>query len=161
MIDLIIIAAVAYGCIRGLMKGLVREVASFVGVFVAIIIARAYYLNFTVNIQFWFDLSPNYAKPIAFVIIFLAVAIVCHLIAIVIDKLLKIIALDWLNKLAGAVFGILKVLLILSIFFNAFQSFTGKIAIFPTEAVEKSVLYLPVKSISSVFISFAEKNCII
>ena len=150
-IDLIVIAAVAYGIIRGIMKGFVLEISSFVGVFVAIFVARLFYVGFSENVREWFDLELCYAKPAAFAIIFLTVVLLCHLIAILIDKFLKIIALSWLNRIAGAVFGLLKMLIILSILFNVMQSFGDKSRYFPKKSVEKSVFFEPVKNITSVF----------
>ena len=153
-IDFIVIAAVAYGIIRGIMKGFVLEISSFVGVFMAIFIARFCYTGFSESIGEWFDLDLRYAKPAAFATIFLAVTLLCHLIAVVITKFLKIIALGWLNRMAGAAFGLLKMLIILSIIFNVVQSFGDKTTIFPREAIEKSIFFSPVKSIASVFVPF-------
>ena len=150
-LDLIIIAAVAYGIIRGIMKGFVLEISSFVGVFIAIFVARFYYVGFSEYVRVWFDLDLQYAKPAAFAIIFLIVVLLCHLIAVLIDKFLKIIALSWLNRIAGAVFGLLKMLIILSILFNVMQSFSNKTTIFPKEAVEKSIFFSPVKGIAVAF----------
>jgi len=150
-IDLIAIVALAYGIIRGLMKGFVLQISSFIGVFIAIFVARLYYVDFSEPLRIWFDLDLCYAKPAAFAVIFLAVVLLCHFIAVLIDKFLKIIALSWLNRIAGAVFGLLKMLIILSIMFNVMQSFGKKTTIFPQKAVEKSIFFEPVKSIASAF----------
>ena len=153
-IDFIVIAAAAYGIIRGIMKGFVLEISSFAGVFMAIFIARLFYTGFSESVREWFDLDLRYAKPAAFAAIFLAVTLLCHLIAVVITKLLKIIALGWLNRMAGAAFGLLKMLIILSIVFNVMQSFGDKTTLFPQEATEKSMFFSPVKTIASVFMPF-------
>ena len=150
-IDLIIIAAVAYGIIRGIMKGFVRQISALIGVFIAIFVARIYYIDLSEYVRVWFDLDLQYAKPAAFAVIFLAVVLLCHFVALLIDKFLKIIALSWLNRIAGAAFGLLKMLIILSILFNLMQSFSNKTTLFPKEAVEKSVFFEPVKGITSVF----------
>ena len=150
-IDLIVIAAVAYGVIRGIMKGFILQISSFIGVFVAIFIAHICYIGFSEYVRMWFNLDLQYAKPVAFAVIFLVVVLICHLIAILIDKFLKIIALSWLNRISGAIFGLLKMLIILSIIFNVMFSFGEKTTIFPKKAVEKSIFFLPVKGIASVF----------
>ncbi|MDR0872381.1 MAG: CvpA family protein [Prevotellaceae bacterium] len=156
MIDLIIIAALAYGIIRGIIKGFVLEVSSFAGVFVAILIARLYYVGFAEHVRVWFDLDVRYARPAAFLVIFSIVVLACHFLAVLIDKFLKIVLLSWLNRLIGAVFGGLKMLVILSILFNVMYAFGNRTGLYPQKSVEKSILFEPVRRIGAVFLPFAE-----
>lgn len=146
-IDFILASIILFGIVRGLMKGFVLEVASFVGVIIGIFIARMFYVSLALKLEVWLDINLHYAKPLAFVIIFFAMVILAHLVARVISKLVKAIALGWLNKLLGAVFGAFKFVIILSITITAIEIFNAKTQLISKETIEKSILYKPIENV--------------
>lgn len=147
-IDIVLLIPIVYGIIRGIIKGAVLEVSSFIGVILGILIARSYAPSFAEYIIKWFDFSSiENAKLISFVIIFVFVAVCLHIIALMIDKILKIILLEWLNRLLGGIFGCIKFIIILSVFINFFHFVNKKIDFVSKQSIENSMLYKPVKKI--------------
>jgi membrane protein required for colicin V production len=153
-LDLVCLIIILYGLIHGLIKGFVLELSSLVGIVLGIIAARLYYVDFASKIELWFDISFQYAKPISFIIIFIAVAIVLHIIALIIDKFLKVIALGWFNRLLGGLFGVIKFVLILSIFINVISALNKNERLISHETTEKSVLFEPIKNTIPVLKSY-------
>lgn len=54
---------------------------------------------------------------ICFILLFVAVLLLLILSGKLLDKLFKVVALGWLNRLAGAVFGALKGLMLISVLY--------------------------------------------
>lgn len=123
--DILVGVILIYGLVRGLFRGLVKEVASIIGVLGAFLAAYSFYgtlggyLSGVVS-------SPAYRHLLAFLVIFCAVVVLVNVLAIVIQYLLKIVFLGWLDRLGGVVFGFIKAALIVSVLFLALTAFLPK-----------------------------------
>jgi membrane protein required for colicin V production len=122
--DIILIILLGLAAFRGLRRGLILELATFVALFAGIL--AGFYFSALVSglLEKGFDYHGKYINIISFIIIFIVVLVLVRLLAKVIEKAVKAIALGWLNKIAGAVFSVLKTALILSIliyFLNRFD----------------------------------------
>ena len=80
-------------------------------------------------------------------ITFLAVVVVVQLVAKLIEKALDLVAMGFVNKLAGAVFGLAKMWLILSFVILLVNSMTGSRSWIPNRSGE-SVLLGPVEAVA-------------
>lgn len=115
-LDLVIIIVTSFFLIRGLFRGFILELTIVIGIIAGYLIA----LNFHALCAVWltniFNQIPgSIAQIISFSVIFIAVNIVLRVVAGIITKTLKFAMLGWLNRLLGAVFGIIKSTLILGI----------------------------------------------
>lgn len=146
-LDFLLLIPISYGLLRGILKGFILEVFSLLGIFFGVIAARIYSDAVAINIKNWFDIEMSFAQPLAFIVIFIVIAISFHILAIIISKILKIILLGWLNKLLGGVFGLCKMLIIMSIFINLFHLVNIKKEIIATHTISCSLLYEPIKKI--------------
>ncbi len=146
-IDFVLLIIILLGIVHGLIKGLILELSSLIGIVIGICTARFFYEDFAVFLKDWLDISSGYAKPLSFVVIFLAVAVLLHIVAIIIDKFVKKIALGWFNRLLGGVLGGFSCVIILSIMIYAFGIFNAKIELVSQQTIEESVLYKPVESV--------------
>ena len=104
-IDVIIIILLAWQIIKGFRKGFIIELASLLalilGIFGAIKFAdfTAGYLSSNI------DLPEDYTPLIAFALTFVLIVIGVHFIARLVQTLVKMVALNFINRLAGAVRG--------------------------------------------------------
>tara|TARA_B110000008_G_scaffold26786_1_gene24074 strand:- start:112 stop:609 length:498 start_codon:yes stop_codon:yes gene_type:complete len=114
-IDLIIIAIISYGIIRGYSKGLIVEISSFFGIFISFFIAGNIDNLMSQQIVKYINLNIDIVNIISFIIIFGLSYSLIIFFAKGFTKLAKIIYLGLLNSLLGSVFGGLKLLLILLI----------------------------------------------
>lgn len=114
-LDIIILLPVVYGIVRGIMRGLVREVFALVGIILGVVVARIYADSVTVWLGQIITIEATLLKPVAAFIIFIVVAVVCNVLAMLLTKLMKFISLGWLNRLIGGVFGAVKWILILTV----------------------------------------------
>ena len=86
----------------GLTIGLIRTVFSLIGLILAIFLAGRFY----VPLADLLPLSDNWPRIVAYIIILLVVLIVVAVIAVILDKFFSAVMLGWLNRLGGAVFGV-------------------------------------------------------
>ncbi|MBT6224577.1 MAG: hypothetical protein HOI63_03800 [Cryomorphaceae bacterium] len=114
-IDLIIIAIISFGIIRGYSKGLIVELSSFFGIFISFFIAGNIDNLLSQQIVKYVNLNIDIVNIISFIIIFGLSYSLIIFFAKGFTKLAKIIYLGLLNSLMGSVFGGLKLLLILLI----------------------------------------------
>ena len=77
-----------------------------------------------------FNISPDHINVIAFAVAFVTIVLVIHLIAFLVDKLVKAVALNFVNRLLGMAFGLLvtafvisMTLLFIRVFFSLFMVF--------------------------------------
>ena len=115
LIDLIIIAIISFGIIRGYSKGLIIELSSFFGIFVSFFIAGNIDDLLSQQIVNYIDLNLDIVNIISFIILFVLSYSLIIFFAKGITKLAKIVYLGLLNSLMGSIFGGLKLLLILLI----------------------------------------------
>ena len=103
--DIIIIIVIAFFAIKGLICGLIKEAAGIAAILVGLFLAVNFsgWLSDWILEKGWF--APKYLEIISFTIIFLGVILLVILMSKLLDKFADTISLNWLNKLAGFVFG--------------------------------------------------------
>ena len=114
IVDLILIIILIAAAIRGFVKGFFVEFASVAALILGILCAllfSVYLRNWLSGIVSW---RPELIRTVAFLIIFISVVVVVHLIANALEKFVRAIALGILSRMGGAVFGVIKTLFILS-----------------------------------------------
>jgi membrane protein required for colicin V production len=147
VIDIVLGALILFGLVRGFMKGLFVEVASLVAL-VAGVYGAIHFSNFAADFlktrTEWDEKTINItAFAITFVVIVLAIALAGKALT----KLADFAALGIINKLLGAIFGALKIALVLSVVLNIFDKMNSTITIVEEENIDDTVLYKPVKSL--------------
>ncbi|WP_299121773.1 CvpA family protein [uncultured Winogradskyella sp.] len=148
IIDIVLGALLLFGLIRGAMKGLFVEVASLValvlGVYGAIHFSgfAAEFLESKVE---WNEKTINI---VAFAITFVIIVLAISLAGKALTKLADFAALGIINKLAGGIFGALKIGLILSVLLIVFNKLNNTLPFMEKEDLEESILYKPVKSLA-------------
>lgn len=97
---------------------------------------------------FNFFLFPS----ISFAITFLIIVIVVYLLAKMLEKSVDLLALGFLNKLAGAIFALLKIAFIVSVLLMFFNKIDSKTGILSEETKKHSLLYSPVSAFAPMII---------
>lgn len=147
VIDIVLGALILFGLIRGLMKGLFVEVASLVAL-IAGVYGAIHFSNFAADfLMERVDWNEKTINITAFAITFVIIVLVISLAGKALTKLADFAALGFLNKLLGALFGGLKIAVILSVVLMIFANLNKTIPFVSDEEIEDSVLYEPVKSL--------------
>lgn len=103
-LDVIILLLMVVATVIGLKVGLIKAVLSVAGVVVGVVLAGRYYTGLAAHLTFL--PQPGVAGIVAFVIILIAVMIVAAVLATVMKWAVALVMLGWVNRLGGAVFGL-------------------------------------------------------
>jgi membrane protein required for colicin V production len=145
-IDIIFLVPIIWLAYRGFRHGFIIELASLAGL-IAGIYAAIYYCGRVEHLLvLFFDMDTRYLPVIAFVIVFIVVVVVVYLLGKILENFVNMIALGFLNKIAGGIFGILKAALFLSIIIIILTHINDRFI--SEDRKENSVLYKPISALA-------------
>lgn len=147
VIDIVLGVLILFGLVRGFMKGLFVEVASLVAL-VAGVYGAIHFSNFAAEfLQTKTEWNEKTISITAFAITFVVIVLAIGLAGKALTKLADFAALGIINKLAGGIFGALKIALILSVALNVFDKLNHTIILLDENTKQSSTFYEPVKSL--------------
>lgn len=121
-LDIILICLIGVFALRGFFRGLVQEVISLTSILLALYLSSTFHHLLVPHLGLYIENSVT-VSALAYAIIFFGTLLVCWLIAKAIRTMLKITLLGWVDRVTGAVFGIIEGVLIGIVILIAFQSF--------------------------------------
>ena len=121
-IDIIISLLLLYFMLNGARKGFIKEASRIIGIFSGIFLANKMGSVFTPYIKPYITYEPL-LYTISYFTVFIIVIFIIGIIATTIQKFFELILLGWLNKLLGILIGLLKGLIIISLFIFTFEKF--------------------------------------
>lgn len=148
-LDIVLGIMLLFGLIKGLKNGLLIEIASLVALVAGLYgaIHFSYIVGDYLSEHLHWD--ENYMNVTAFIITFVIIILLVSMVGRILTKIVDFAMLGLLNRVAGGVFGMLKVAVILGAFFIFFHNSVFKFGILKEETLESSVLYEPVKEIGA------------
>ncbi len=156
-IDIIIGIVLLFGLIKGFIKGFFVEVTSLVGLVLGVYgaIHFSFYLSgFLKGIVSW---DASVIQIASFAGTFLIILFALVLLGKAITKIAETASLGLFNKMLGALFGIIKYGLILSVSLLIFAHLNKSMKFVNKGNIDQSILYEPVKSIApSIFPNLIE-----
>lgn len=148
VIDIIILIILAWGAFRGFTQGFILQVVTFialiVGIWASIRFSDVMAGFLTKNL----DITGKYLPVLSFILIFILVIIIAHLIGMLLTRIFELTALGGLNRLGGIAFGMLKMAFIASVLLTLQNRMKEKIQVISENQIETSLLYKPVASIA-------------
>ena len=103
-LDIVIFILLIVSVLTGLKIGLIKAVLSMVGVVVGVVLAGQYSVALAGHLTF--ISQPSLAKIAAFAIILIVVMIIAAVLASLVKWAVSAMMLGWVNRLGGAVFGL-------------------------------------------------------
>ncbi len=140
-LDIILAVLLILGLLRGLKNGLFIELASLIGLVAGIYgaVHFSYYAaDFLRNNTDW---DPDTANLAAFAITFLIIVIAISMLARLLTQIAKLAFLGLVNRLMGALFGLLKTAFIVSVLFMFMTALSTKNLILDPEVTQGSLIY--------------------
>lgn len=141
VIDIVIGVFLVIGFVRGFQKGFVIELTSLLSVLLGIIGAfkvSGYVETYLYN---WVSWDPKFVQLASFILSFLVIVIIVSIIGKLLTRLIQVIALGMLNRFIGAIFGFLKVALVLIFLILIFNVINKKELIMEHQKINESVIY--------------------
>ena len=149
ILDIVIGLLLIYGLYKGLKNGLFVEIASIIALVAGLFGAIHFSYIAGDYLSQNMDWNERYINITSFIITFIIIVLVVHLAGKFLTKIADFAMLGLLNKLAGAIFGALKVAVILGALLVFFERANSSVNLVKSETLEESILYEPVKEIGA------------
>lgn len=144
--DILLAILLVFGLVTGYFKGFIVEISSLASLILGIYVAM-HFSHFLANIlNKVSDIQPSLVQIISFAGTFFLVVLGIGLAGKFFTKLAEKIHLGFLNNILGAVFGLVKIALIVSIVLIVFDKLNSTIPFVSKEKVDNSTLYEPIKN---------------
>jgi len=158
ILDIIFLVPLLFALYRGFKKGLIHMIASLAALILGIIGAIKLRPVFAALLDSLFNIAPEHINAIAFAVAFVAIVLVVHIAAFMIDRLVKAVALSFINRLLGMAFGLLVTAFVISmILWPINQVNEGKQIIKP-ELIEGSLMYKPLSALAPALFPYLKKQ---
>ncbi|PIB39247.1 CvpA family protein [Maribacter sp. 4G9] len=148
-LDIVLGLLLLWGLWKGLSNGLLVEIASIIAIIAGIYGAIHFSYIAGDYLSERMDWDEKFINIAALVITFILIVMAVHLLGKILTKIIDIAMLGILNKLAGAIFGILKVAVILGALLVFLERLNTNF-VFPNQEMKaNSVLYDPLIDIGA------------
>ena len=144
LLDVAILIIVALMTIRGFFRGIVQEAATLVGLIASFFLSALYYKNLALWLERYF---PNHIIVLSFfcfVFLFILCLFLFNFFAILARGAIRLTLLGWLDRVLGAMFGLLKGAVILFVMVTILTVFYPKSG----PVVETSRFFPPILTIT-------------
>ncbi len=148
-IDIIILIPIIYAAWKGFKHGLIIEVFTLLALVVGLYAGIHFSDYFAKILKETFSWESKYVPVIAFTITFLAIGAMVYFAGKAIEKVVKLTGLTPLNKGFGVFFSVLKMIYFISVLIILIESYDEKSDFFPEKKKEESILYSPIKKVST------------
>ena len=142
-IDIVILACFLPAVYLGLKNGFIRQLVARAVVAGGIVLA----LRFSDTVGAWLQqrikVEPFWIKAISFALIFIAVALVLNLVGKLLEKVLSIAMLGWLNRLLGLALALATSALLIGVIVYMVDSANQLVEFLPKKKIEESRFYKP------------------
>ena len=143
-LDIVIAIPLLYGLIKGFTNGLIKEITGLLGLIIGVYVA----LNFSSYLHPKFEEIlggyEQFIPIIAFATLFIVSVLMIKILGYIIDKLTKALALGFVSRILGAIFGFLKVVVI----FSFLLAIVSDYDLIDKNTQDESVLLKPIQEVS-------------
>ncbi len=150
LLDYGLLLILIYCLIRGVFRGLIRELSSIIGVLGGFYAAYSYYPLLSEHMLRWIT-RPAYARIVSFLLLFIAVYLLISITGMMIKYLMNIAFLGWTDRSLGALFGVMKGVLVVAVMVAMLTTFLPK----DLGLIKNSFLVRRTMGISSVLVRTA------
>lgn len=158
-IDIVLGLLLIYGLFKGIKNGLLVEIASIIALIGGLYGAIHFSYITGDYLATKMDWNERYISLISFIITFFAIVILVISAGKLLTKIAEFAMLGLLNKIAGGIFGTLKVAIILGALLIFFDSVNKSIGFLNEDVKSESLLYTPIKEIGAlVFYKVIKKD---
>ncbi|MCE2845772.1 MAG: CvpA family protein [Sphingobacteriales bacterium] len=143
-LDVLIAIPLCWGAYKGFQRGIVFEIAMLFGILLGLYLAFKLSGVFQTLVAGMVDAKGGTLYLITFFVVFIAVVLIMVLLGKFLEQVLKIGKMDTLNKAAGAAFGLVKFLLVVSVLLSVFRPVDARYELLPAKIKSEALLYEPV-----------------
>ncbi|MDK7375188.1 MULTISPECIES: CvpA family protein [Weeksella] len=118
ILDLLLGLFLVIGAIRGYSRGFIAQLVGFFGFFIALFISLKAYHGMEIFLQSVDWISESFISLLAILLTFALILLTIRIVSTLVQKSIQTIGLGFVNRLAGAVLGVVICLMISSSFMH-------------------------------------------
>lgn len=158
VLDIIFLIPLMFALYRGFKKGLIHMIASLAALLLGIFGAMKLRPVFAALLDSVFNIAPEHINAIAFAVAFVTIVLVVHMVAILVNKLIKAVALNLVNRLLGMAFGLLVTAFVISMILWPINQLNSEKQIIKSNHIESSLLYKPLSTFAPAVFPYLKKQ---
>tara|TARA_A100001011_G_scaffold393106_2_gene482158 strand:- start:9499 stop:10008 length:510 start_codon:yes stop_codon:yes gene_type:complete len=144
ILDIILALALGFGFLKGFTKGFIIEIASLGALFLGLLGAIKFSSFVAERIKDFVDWSPIAIQTISYLLIFIIIVYAVSVLSKGLTKILSQASLGLFNKFLGAIFGVLKWAVLMSVILFFLVKINEWIVIIDQEMIKESLLFEPI-----------------
>lgn len=156
-IDIIIAIALGFGFVKGFYKGFIVEVSSLGALFLGLLGAVKFSGFIADILNEFFGWNPVAIKTMSYLVVFIIIVYALSVLAGALTKIINKASLGLFNKFLGALFGLLKWAILMSVVFFFVVKLNTWITIIDVEMIENSILYQPITELGEYLFSWGSE----
>ena len=158
VLDIIFLVPLLFALYRGFRKGLIHMIASLLALILGIVGAIKLRPLFASLLDSIFNIAPEHRNVIAFAVAFVLIVLVVHIVAFMVDKLVKAVALNLVNRLLGMAFGVVVTAFVISMILWPINQVNAEKQIIKPQHIENSLLWTPLSAFAPAVFPYLEKQ---
>jgi membrane protein required for colicin V production len=158
VLDIIFLVPLIFALYRGFKTGIIHMVASLAALVLGIFLAIKLRPLFASILDSLFDIDPSNMNVIAFTVAFISIVLVVHLLTFAFEKLIKAVALNFVNRILGMAFGVLVTAFVISMILWPINIVNEKKQFIKPERIENSLLYKPLSDFAPAVFPYLKKE---
>lgn len=139
----------------GVHKGFVVQITAVLALLLGIYVS----FKFSYLMAKWITnlgVGSQVVSIVSFILTFIGVVIAARLLGSVIDRVVRVVLLGWLNRLLGVIFAIIKMGLIVSVLLVIINTIDQELNFMPRQQVQKSKFYKPISNFAPSVLTFLD-----
>lgn len=145
-VDIILILCFLPAMLEGITKGVVAQVTAIFSIILGVWLS----FRFSAAVSAWLcrymEVSPQLMQILSFILIMMVVSLALYAVSKLIQGILKLVMLSWLDKLLGVIFSFLKACLIVGLLIMLFNTLNSGLGLVDESVLDNSILYGPLKN---------------
>ena len=118
--DIVVLALLLFAVVRGAITGIFRQLGILVGVVVALLFTKLLSSLFSDFVYWLTSGATRLEGTLYYTLVFVSIVLLAFIISILLHKTTKALKIAWIDRLAGAIFGGVKMLLIAGVLLNVY-----------------------------------------
>ena len=157
VLDAILLLCFVPAVIQGLRKGFISQVISIISLIIGVWLSFRFSSSFSTWLAGYIDGNERILNIISFILILILTSLVLSAIGKMMEKVIRILMLEWLNKLFGVIFSLLKTTLILGLLVMTFSSVNSSFRIVDDSKLSESAVYSSLQNIADVIFPYMKE----
>jgi membrane protein required for colicin V production len=137
IIDIVFGILMVLAIFSGLRKGLIVGIFSFLAYIIGMAAALKLSASVAQRLAAHTETANKWLPLISFLLVFIAVVVIVHLVARIIQKAVEMVMLGWLNRIGGA----FLYMLMYSMIFSILLFYASKMYVISAETIKESQVY--------------------